>query len=255
MSVRAIRVAIWLICAVTILPAYAQDDGTRKQPWNPYTEQCITEQKIVQESNWVRSDQLARYKGNDAHLFAEMVSPDILTDDWPPSYNFDSVVVWGGPKVWGGAVALLFKDGCAINHWFVGEDYRRGASTVEEYRKSGSVDFDKFLSAPKRNYYQAERYFAERKYVEAEPLYFEALKEFKKTGEYGSSVNKILHKIALLNDVIGKFDIAEKYCRLAIEGWSTSLGPGSVDEANVRTDYIKMLRKIGREADAKKWSR
>jgi tetratricopeptide (TPR) repeat protein len=242
---RTIRVVIWLVCAITTLSAHAQGDGTRKQPQSPYTEECITEQKIIRENNWTRRDQLARYEGSDAHLFAETVSPEVARD-WP-AYPFDKVIVWGGPNVWGGAVALLFKDGCAINHWFVGDDYRHGASVVEEYRKSGSADFDKFLSTPKRNYYQAERYFADGKYVEAEPLYFEALKEFKKHGQYGSSVNMTLHRIALLNEAIKKFDIAEKYYHLAMAGWRAN---GSAQEAEVRRDLANMLRSIGRHTEA-----
>jgi hypothetical protein len=59
-----------------------------------------------------------------------------------------------------------------------------------------------------------------------------------------------LHKIALLNDATGKFDIAEKHYMLAIGGWIASLGPGSVPEADVRADFAKMLRTIGRNADA-----
>jgi tetratricopeptide (TPR) repeat protein len=244
----AIRFAIGLLFAIPTLSAYAQGDDRKKQTRSPYTQECITEEKIVQENKWTGSDEFGRYEGNDAYLFAETVSPELMHIG--PDYSFDTVIVWGGPNVWGFAVAFPFKAGCALGHWFVGEDYKRGTRAVEEYRNSGSPDFEQFLSPPKRNYYQAERYYSERRYVEAEPLYLEAIKEFKKIGQYAPSVNMTLHKIALLNDAVGKFDIAEKHYVLAIAGWHASLGPGSVQESNVRTDFVKMLRKIGREADA-----
>lgn len=227
----------------------AQTTDKRKQPKSPYTQECITEEKIVQENNWTSKNLIGRYKGDDAHLFAETVSPELMRDG--PAYSFDMVIIWGGPNVWGRAVTIPFKDGCALGHWFGGGDGDSpGARAVEAYRKSGSADFEKFLSAPKRNYYQAERYYAERRYTEAEPLYSEALEDFKKNGPYAPSVNMTLHKLALLNDASGKFDIAEKYYMLAIGGWRTSLGPGSPQEADVRAAYARMLRKIGRNADA-----
>lgn len=215
---------------------------------SPYAEDCITEEMIVRENNWTAKDKLGRFDGNDAHLFAELISHDPMREG--SAYSFDTVIVWGGRDVWGGAVAIPFRNRCALGHWFVGRQYSYAASIVEQYRKQESADFQSFLPLPKRNYYQAERYYDEHKYSEAEPLYLEALAEFKKAGPYGPAVNLTLHKIARLYDVIGKFDTAEQNYRLAIAGWRTSLGPSSTQEKLVRTDFANMLRKLGREVEA-----
>lgn len=218
------------------------------QPTSPYAEHCITEEMIIRENNWTANDKLEDFNGDDAHLFAELISRDPMREG--SAYSFDAVIVWGGRNVWGGAVAMPFRNGCALGHWFVGRQYSDAALIVQRYREQGSADFQNFLPLPKRNYYQAERYYAGHNYNEAEPLYFAALTEFKKAGPYSPAVNLTLHKIALLYDVIGKIHMAEQYYRLAIAGWRTSLGPRSTQENLVRADFANMLRRLGRDAEA-----
>ncbi len=252
MANGAVKFAAGSLLVIATLSAYAQTNRAKNQT-RSLTEACIAEDEIVRENKWTASNEFARYRGNDAHLFAETLSPDLMRVG--SDYPFDTIVVWGGPDVWGFAVAVAFKNGCTLGYWFVGRAYSAGAQVVEKYRESGSSDIDDFLPAPKQHYYRAERYYSERRYNEAEQLYSEALNEFRNLGPYAASLNMTLHKIAVVDDALGKYDIAEKNYKLAIAGWHTSLGPGSVQEAEVRTDFVKMLRKIGREADAEAWSK
>ncbi len=128
-------------CGVAVAPLFlalfqtTHGVNAQMQATPPYAEHCTTEEMIVRENNWGANDKLQRFNGNDAHLFAELVSRDPMREG--PAYSFDAVIVWGGPNVWGGAVAIPFSNGCALGHWFVGRRYSDAASIVQQYRKQG----------------------------------------------------------------------------------------------------------------------
>jgi len=75
-SNRAIKFASALMLVAAASSAVAQTIDTPRQLRSPHSEECITEEKIVQENDWTTNDEFARYIANDAHLFAETLSPD-----------------------------------------------------------------------------------------------------------------------------------------------------------------------------------
>jgi hypothetical protein len=79
---------------------------------------CVSE-KSIEEMNWfLASDRLARYVGNDARLFVEIVSFWELGETEPAQDSLlaDTAVVWSLKRVNHVDLAplVLFKDGCAL---------------------------------------------------------------------------------------------------------------------------------------------
>ena len=57
------------------------------------------------------------------------------------------------------------------------------AGTIEQYRQSTDRDIRKFFPPAKRLYYQAEEYYAQDKYAEAESFYKQAIAFWEKSGD------------------------------------------------------------------------
>ena len=209
---------------------------------------CETEEDIKRINGWSPEDELGRYVGDEALLFLEIIQEEMLGS--LDESVLDYVVVWTLPaKNVPFLVAFAFKGGCTFGHRIFDKGaLGHVAGVIEQFRNSTGGDIHDFLPPTKRLYYSAERYHTKGRFAEAEPLYKQVLETWKKSiGSYAFSVNRTIDKLGLLYEDQGNYEEAGKFYEKAMSNWSSSLGGGTPEEAKSRANYIRMLRKTGRE--------
>src|SRR5687767_1959472 len=94
-------------------------------------------------------------------------------------------------------------------------------------------------------------YYVQRKYSEAEPLYYQALASFEKAfGPGDREVGLVLNNLAMLKNKMGRQEEAVSYFQQALVIWETAFGPNDPHVARGLVNLAGLYCFLGRYADA-----